>query len=185
MPSIRALAWLVCRDVNRTLGGHASMELLRRTLGAKGWLTDEGHRLLVAVSRLTPGTNILAYCTGLGWQLGEGRGAMVALLAASIPASVLIALLSATLAEIDQYPVVRVIIALALLVATLLVLSTAWNLLRPYLRGGATVRAGIIAAVAVALFLASITPIRILLAAAVLGVLMASAEPPAVPEEER
>ena len=54
-PSLSALAWLVFYDVNRTLGGMASMELLRRSLGARGWIADEGHALFVAVSRLTPG----------------------------------------------------------------------------------------------------------------------------------
>ncbi len=99
---LRTLGWLVFYDVNRTLGGLASMELLRRSLGARGWMTDEGHALFVAISRLTPGTNILAYCVALGWQLAHWRGALISLAAASIPASILIALLSATLAQIDQ-----------------------------------------------------------------------------------
>jgi len=95
--TLRTLGWLVFYDVNRTLGGLASMELLRRSLGARGWMTDDGHALFVAVSRLTPGTNILAYCVALGWQLAHWRGALVSLAAASIPASILIALLSATI----------------------------------------------------------------------------------------
>jgi chromate transporter len=173
-PSLPGIAWRVLYDVNRTLGGLASMELLRRTFGARGWLTDEAHLLLVAVSRFTPGTNILAYCVTLGWQLGNWRGALVALAAASVPASVLIALLSATLARVDEHPVVRGVIAVAMIVATLLVLVTAWHLLRPYVRGTNAARAGIIGAVAVALALMGVTPIRILLVAAVLGVVMAS-----------
>ena len=134
MPSLQDLTWLVFRDVNRTLGGHASMELLRRTLGARGWLTDEEHALLVAVSRLTPGTNILAYCVALGWQVARWDGALVSLAAASAPASVVIALLSATLVQVDQLPIVRMAIAVALIVAAVLVLSTAWQLLRPYVK---------------------------------------------------
>lgn len=183
-PSLRSIAWLVGYDVNRTLGGLASMELLRRTFGARGWLNDEAHLLLVAVSRFTPGTNILAYCVALGWQLAHWRGALVSLAAASIPASVIIALLSATLTQVDQYPVVRAIIALALIVATVLVLATAWNLLRPYITGTSVVRTGIIAAVVVVLMLTGVTPIRILLVAAVLGVMMASPAP-AVAEVDR
>ena len=183
--SIREIAWLVGRDVNRTLGGHASMELMRRTFGARGWLTDEGHAVLVAVSRVTPGTNILAYCVALGWQLGHWRGALAALAAASIPVSVVIALLSATLVEIDQIPAVQVAIALALIVATVLVFLVAWNLLRPHVKGTNAIRTGIIAAVVVALVLMRVTPIRILLVAAILGVVMASPAAPAVTEVER
>ena len=161
------------------------MELLRRSLGARGWLTDDGHGLLVAISRVTPGTNILAYCVALGWQLAHWRGALVALAAASVPASILIALLSATLARIDQYPIVRVIIALALIVATLLVLSAAWNLLRPYVKGTNAVRTGIIAALVVGLTLLQVTPIRVLLVAAVVGVMMASPAPTRAAEADR
>jgi chromate transporter len=184
-PSLRTLGWLVFYDVNRTLGGLASMELLRRSLGARGWMTDEGHALFVAISRLTPGTNILAYCVALGWQLAHWRGALVSLAAASIPASIIIALLSATLAQIDQHPLVRAIIAVALIVATLLVLATAWNLLRPYVQGTNAGRTGIIAAIVVVLVLMKVTPIRILLVAAVLGVVMASPVAPPVAEVER
>ena len=184
-PTLRTLGWLVCYDVNRTLGGIASMELLRRSLGARGWMTDEGHALFVAISRLTPGTNILAYCVALGWQLAHWRGAIVSLAAASIPASILITLLSATLTRIDQFPVVRAIIAIALIVATLLVLTTAWNLLRPYIKGTNAVRTGIIAAIVVVLVLMKVTPVRILLVAAAFGVVMASPAAPSVAEVDR
>ena len=183
--TLRTLGWLVFYDVNRTLGGLASMELLRRSLGARGWMTDDGHALFVAVSRLTPGTNILAYCVALGWQLAHWRGALVSLVAASIPASILIALLSATLTQIDQLPLVRAIIAIALIVATLLVLAAAWNLLRPYIKGTNAVRTGIIAAIVVVLVLMKVTPVRILLVAAAFGVVMASPAAPPVAEVDR
>jgi len=178
--TLRTLGWQVFYDVNRTLGGIASMELLRRSLGARGWMTDAGHALFVAISRLTPGTNILAYCVALGWQLAHWRGALVALAAASIPASLFIALLSASLTRIDQLPVVRAIIAIALIVATLLVFATAWNLLRPYIRGGNAIRTGIIAAIVIVLALLNVTPVRILLVAAAFGVVM---NPPAAVAE--
>jgi chromate transporter len=156
------------------------MELLRRSLGVRGWMTDEGHALFVAISRLTPGTNILAYCVALGWQLAHWRGALVSLAAASIPASILIAVLSASLTRIDQLPIVRAIIAIALIVATLLVLATAWNLLRPYIKGGNANRTGIIAAIVIVLALINVTPVRILLVAAVFGVI--TSRPAAVAE---
>jgi chromate transporter len=184
-PSLRSIGWQVFYDVNRTLGGLASMELLRRSLGARGWLTHEGHALFVAVSRVTPGTNILAYCVALGWQLARWPGALVSLAAASVPASMLIALLSATLARADEHPFVRAVIAVALIVATVLVFSTAWTLLRPYVKGTNAVRTGIIAAVVVVLTLIGVTPIRILLVAALFGVVMASPAAPPVAEVDR
>jgi chromate transport protein ChrA len=109
----------------------------------------------------------------------------VSLAAASIPASVIIALLSATLARVDEYPMIRVVIAIALIVATLLVLATAWNLLRPYIKGTNAVRTAIIGVVVVALVLMRVTPVRILLVAAILGVVMASPAAPPVAEVDR
>jgi chromate transporter len=178
-PSLRDLAWLVFYDVNRTLGGLASMELLRRSFGARGWLSDEGHGLFVAISRLTPGTNILAYCVALGWQLGHWRGSLVSLAAASVPASIVIALLSATLVRVDEQPIIRAVLAIAMIIATLLVLTTAWNLLRPYIKGSNAVRAGIIGVIVVVLVLMRVTPIRILFVAAIFGVVMSSPAAPA------
>jgi chromate transporter len=184
--TLSRLFWSVARDVNRTVGGGlASMELLRRSYEKAGWLTPAEHGLLVAVSRLTPGTNILAYCVALGWHLLRWRGALVALAAASIPASVIISLLSTTLARVDEQPIVQTVIAIALIVAAILVLLTAWNLLRPYIKGTNAARTGVIAAVVVALVLMRVTPIRILLVAAVLGVVMASPAAPPVAEVDR
>lgn len=183
-PSLRSIGWQVFYDVNRTLGGLASMELLRRSFGARGWINDENHALFVAVSRFTPGTNILAYCVALGWQLAGWPGALVALYAGSLPASIIIALLTSTLESLSQHPFVRAVIAVALIVATVLVVATAWNLLRPYVKGTYAVRTGLLGTIVIVLMLMGVTPIRILLVAAVLGAVMAPEEP-AVAEVER
>ena len=79
----------------------------------------------------------------------------------------------------------RVVIAVALIVATVLVLSTAWHLLRPYIKGTNAIRTGIIAASSSRLVLMRVTPIRILLVAAMFGMVMASPAAPAVTEVER
>lgn len=171
--------WIVARDVNRTFGGGlASMELLRRTFTANGSLDETGNAGLVAVSRLTPGTNVLAYCVGLGWSLHRWPGALAALVASSLPASVIICALTAAIVRIDRYPAVRVILAVAVLGATVLVFSSAASLLRPYLRRPALVRASIVAIMSGAMLLADVTPVRILLLSAALGAaLSGSAQP--------
>ena len=177
----RRLAWLVLRDVNRTIGGGlAAIELMRRSAAREGWLDERGHAMLTAVSRLTPGTNVIAYCVGLGWFVSRGAGAAVALLASSVPASVIIAGLAATFVRIDRYPVVRLIIAVGVLVATILVAASAWHLIRPYLNRVAGPRAALIAAIVVALMVIGATPVRILLASAAVGALIgpAAAAPP-------
>jgi chromate transport protein ChrA len=66
-----------------------------------------------------------------------------------------------------------------MIIATLLVLTTAWNLLRPYIKGSNAVRAGIIGVIVVVLVLMGVTPIRILFVAAIFGVVMSSPVAPA------
>lgn len=167
------LAWVVARDVNRTVGGgYAVMELLRRSFGRRGWMGDSTHGVIVAVSRLTPGTNMLAYCTAAGWRLRGWRGALVALAAASVPSSVIIFAMSAALVRLVAYRAVQAGLAVGMLVACVLVFSAAWSLLKPYLRRGNRMRVIALLALGLALYLAGMTPVRILLLAAAVSLLM-------------
>ena len=176
-PSIGELARAVAFDVNRTVGGgNASTELLRRTFTARGWLDAPTHGLIIAVSRLTPGTNILAYCVTLGWRFHGWPGALAALVAASVPASLIVFLLTATLARIDRYAVVRALLALGILVAGVLVLASAWALVRPYLVKSSRVRVLVITGAAAGLMALDATPVRVLLVAALIGFLLPGRE---------
>jgi len=169
-PTMPQLTWIVARTVNGTLGGGvASMELLRRSCAKAGWLDARGHALLMAASRLTPGTTVLAYCLALGWRFHRWRGALVALAVSSIPVALMVTGLMATLVRIDDYPVVRIVQAIGVLVATALVFTTAWQLLRPFLRPPARRLAAAVVLLTVALVLADMPPVRVMLAAAVLA----------------
>jgi chromate transporter len=170
--SLAAIAWRISVDANRTLGGGmASIELIRRSFEKRGWLDESGHALLVAVSRFTPGTNLLAYCVGLGWLVHRGAGAALALAGASIPGAVVVTAFSAVIARLVAWPMVRAGLAVATLVAAALVLSSAWALMRPHVFGSRRVWALSVAVAAAALFASGLSPIRVLLIAAVLGAL--------------
>jgi chromate transporter len=51
--------------------------------------------LCFAPARLTPGTNLLAFCIGVGWILRRLPGAVVALLAGSIPCTLMVVVATA------------------------------------------------------------------------------------------
>jgi chromate transporter len=181
-PSLRELAVAVGVDVNRTVGGgHASIELLRRTFTSRGWLDAASHGLIVAVSRLTPGTNILAYCVMLGWRYHRGTGAAAALVAASTPAALVVFALTATLVRVDRHLAVQALLAVGILVAGALVLASAWNLIRPYLTPEARYRAIVISGVAAVLVVIGATPVRTLIAAAAVGFFLPVPVPAAAP----
>jgi chromate transporter len=172
-PTLRQLTWVIGRDVNRTIGGGmASMELMRRSFAARRWIDAPTHGLFVAVSRLTPGTNLLAYCAAVGWRLHGWPGTLAAIAAASIPGSLVVFALAATLVRLDRYPALRLALSVGMVVAAALVLSSAWNLLKPYLRAGTWPRAVLVIAVASSLYLVGLTPVRVVLVAAAVGALL-------------
>ena len=166
-PSLRELVSLVAYEANRTVGGGlVSIELLRRRFTARGWLDATAHGVFIAVSRFTPGTVVLAYVVMLGWRFHRWAGALLALAVASIPASLIVFALAVTLARIDQYATVRALLAAGILVAGVLVLGSAWHLIRPYLTRESGIRLTLVALIAVGLVIAGATPVRVLLVAA-------------------
>lgn len=178
-PPLGLLAWLVTRDANKTIGsGMASIELLRRTLDQRGWLDEREHGVLNAVSRFTPGTNVLAYLAALGWSYHRVAGAVVSVMGGSIPGSVTVAVLTAAAASIDRWRAVRAVLAVAALASGGLVLATAWALVKPYVRGPRIGWLLMSAGLAAVLTLAGATPVRVLLALAVWGLLTPKKQTP-------
>jgi chromate transporter len=164
------LAWIFTRDVIRTVGGgNASMELLRRSFEKRRWVDPPTHALLVAVSRLTPGTNILAYCAAAGWRLHGWRGVLAGVVGASVPASLIIFGLAATLGSLDRYAIVRAVLSIGMIAAAALVLASAWALLKPYLIRARWRSTLVIVVIAGGLYLIGWTPVRVLIVSAIAG----------------
>src|SRR5258708_31517289 len=81
------MSLLFLRVANLTFGGgDPTMAALQRELVVtRGWMTAESYGLIYSLARATPGTNVLAFCAGVGWQLARFRGAIAAVFSASIP----------------------------------------------------------------------------------------------------
>jgi len=149
----------------------ASIELLRRTLERRGWIDDREHGVFNAVARFTPGTNVLAYLAALGWSYHGAAGAAVGVLGGSVPGSVIVTILTSAAATVDRWRGVRVALSVATLVAAALVLANAWSLVRPHLLGARVGWTLATVALAAALSLAGATPVRVLLALSIWGIL--------------
>ena len=168
--STGSLAWLIARDSSLTFGGGTpTAEALRRTLGKRGWLSADEHRRLFAISRLTPGTNLLAYCTAVGWHVRGSIGALAAWLASSIPSSLLAVAATAFYARVASSPIVGGIVLIGTAVALLLLLASAWHLARPQLSASSAYRTSAIVLVVVALVLIGLSPVAILLIVGAIG----------------
>jgi chromate transporter len=159
-------------------GGSATIATLRREIITKrDWVTQRQFDLSYALSRLTPGTNLLAFSTAVGWLVRGWSGALVVLLASSIPCSVLAVLLTAVYQSLTRHPSAMVGLRGALAAAVGIVAATAWILIRLHVKETSKLN---IAAFAVGAFLLAavlhIPPIHILLLAAATGVLLPQAK---------
>lgn len=171
-PTLCAMAMVIARDSNLTFGGGtATSEVLRRSLTKRGWITDEDHRRIFALSRLTPGTNLLAYCTGIGWITRGEAGAAAAWLASSLPSSILSLGIRASYEWLASSPTLAVVLLIAMTIAVALLASSAWHLAKPFLRRPLAGRSAAIMLAAVVAVVAGLTPIATLLVAAAAGAL--------------
>jgi chromate transporter len=171
-PSLRSLAVVFLRYGNMTFGGGSATiaTLHREIIGKRDWVNQQQFDLSYALSRLTPGTNLLAFSTAMGWLISGWAGALVGLFASSIPCSVLAVLLTVIYQSLTRHPVAMLALRGALAAAVGIVAATAWTLIRPHIKDANKLR---IAAFAVGAFLLTaflhITPIPILLLAGLIG----------------
>ena len=71
-------------------GGDPTIAILQREFYRRDWLSPEKFAIAFGLARLTPGTNVLAFCAAAGWYILGLAGALAAVLAITIPASVLV-----------------------------------------------------------------------------------------------
>jgi chromate transporter len=71
-------------------GGDPTIAILQREFYRRNWLSPEKFAIAFGLARLTPGTNVLAFCAATGWYILGFAGALAAVLAITIPASVLV-----------------------------------------------------------------------------------------------
>lgn len=172
-PTLRQIAHAFTRFANATFGGgSATTAVLHRALvEERQWVLPSRFGLIYALARFTPGTNLLALCTGLGWQLRGWRGAVIALLAASVPCSLVVITVSYFFGQWGQNPIAVASIRWALAAAVGITVITCWTISKPYFKNRQWLRAALISGVTFGLAVRfGISPIKILLAAAVVGV---------------
>lgn len=105
MPKLGPLALLFLRIGNTTVGGgEPTVAALQQELSRRNYITPEQFGLAYALARLTPGTNMLAFCAAAGWYALGLAGAFAGVLAVSIPSSVLVVWLTRICEEGDRIP---------------------------------------------------------------------------------
>ena len=163
-------------------GGDPTMAALYSELvAARRWLAPETYGLIYALARITPGTNMLAFCAGAAWEMAGWAGALLAVLAAALPSALCVVLLTLGYQAWKQNAVAMAAIAGTLAAAVGLMATSAWQLLAPSLatrNWRRAVRALAVAGAAVWLPLRfGVTPVAGLGLAAVAGFLWREPEP--------
>jgi chromate transporter len=173
-PSLKQIVWTFASYANFTLGGGSATTAVmhQEMVERRHWLTDERFALCYALGRLTPGTNLLAVCTGIGWALQRAGGALAALLAASIPCTLMVVVLTALFSHWQDSRIAQTAIHGAIAAAVAITVKTCWTITKPLFKGRGRIRVVIVGAAAFLLYgWAGLPPIEVLLLAAVVGLL--------------
>src|SRR6266849_886477 len=94
-PRLMQATLLFLRVGNTTFGGgDPTIAVLQREFDRRKWIAPEQFSIAFGLGRITPGTNILAFCAAAGWYLLGLAGAVAAVLAVTVPSSVLVILLT-------------------------------------------------------------------------------------------
>src|SRR5215831_12544127 len=129
-------------------GGNPTMAAMHTEMVvARKWLTSEKYAIAYALARITPGTNMLAFCASTAWELLGWPGAIAAVLAASVPAGIIVMLLSEGYDAVRANALAMAAVAGTLAAAVGMMGTAAWELLRPYLDRRRWLHAAVIAGV--------------------------------------
>lgn len=171
-PTLWQIAALFARYANFTFGGGSATSAVvhEEMVRNRRWLNDERFILSFALARVTPGTNVLACCTGLGWMLRKLPGAVVALLASSVPCSLIVVAMTVVLTNLPDNWITKTSIQGAVAAAVAITAKTGWTIAGPHFKAGTRWRVVVIGGTALALHAAfNVSAIYILLLAGVIG----------------
>jgi len=173
-PSLKALFSVFARHGNLTFGGgNATIATLhRQVVERQKWLAQHPFDLAYGLSRLTPGTNLLAFSTAVGWLLRGWAGALVTLVAGSLPCAALAILITAFYELWSDRPVLQVAIHGATAAAVAVMFVTGITIIRPHWQSASWPRLLLFVggSFAASTFL-SVPPIRLLIISTCLGCL--------------
>ena len=181
-PSLGRLAEIFFRVGNTTFGGgFVTMGMLGRELvESRRWLKPDQYELAFALSRVTPGTNLIAFCAAVGALLKGNAGALAAVLALTVPSAAIAVFFIYGFEHWQSNRYVGAALVGTVAAVAGMMWSTIWTILRPHIGGAArTSKAVLIAGGA---FLASwmfgVSPLTVIVAGTLIGFLWRDAEKP-------
>ena len=173
-PSIAKLVWIFLRYANFTFGGGTATTVAidQEIVGRQKLVGADTARLSYALARLTPGTNVLAYCAGIGWKMRGFPGAISALIVSSVPCSLFAVLVTVLYEVLINRQAMRVAMHGAIAAAIAVIFATGWTIIRPLRQSVSKARILVLTSAAFVVSMLGVSPIQVLLGAALVGCLL-------------
>ncbi len=136
-PTLRKLTGVFLRVGNTTFGGGLpTMAALQRDLVEENkWLSMEDYALAFSLARVTPGTNVIAFCAATGARIMGWRGALAATLAETGPSAVLAILMTQGYETWRSNAWVMAGVAGTIAAVAGMMWASIWSMVRPHLVG--------------------------------------------------
>jgi chromate transporter len=151
-------------------GGDPTIAILQREFYRRNWLSPEKFAIAFGLARLTPGTNVLAFCAAAGWYMLGLGGALAAVLAITVPASVLVVWLTSAYTLTAQYRLAQSVANALLAAAVGTMIGAALLLVRAQCKPGRWLKPVAISTGAFLLaFFVKLTPLQVIALAAIAG----------------
>ena len=172
-PGLVELASVFTRYANLTFGGgSATIAVIKQQIvERRRWMSELQFNLSYALSRLTPGTNLLAFCTAAGWTTRRWPGALVVLIASSLPCSIIAVLVTCFYEAWQHNPIVLAALKGAMASTVAIMFYSAWIFASPHIKASVAKAIVIIPVTLVLALKLALSPVHILLLAAALGLL--------------
>ena len=152
-------------------GGDPTLAAMHSEIVAtRGWISSERYAVIYALARITPGTNLLAFCAGISFDLRGWIGAVVAVLAMTAPAALVVVLMTSGYDALRSNPLAMAAIGGILASAVGMMAAATWQLASPHMNRRRGLHLAAVAGGAIALSLGlSISPILVVALAAAVG----------------
>ncbi len=135
-PGLGRVTRAFLRIGNTTFGGGDTTQaaLQREFINRRGWITQEDYAIAFSLARITPGTNVVAFCAAIGSRIAGVRGAIAGVLAETVPSAAIAVLITwGYEAWRSNGRVMSAILGASAAVSGMMFASV-WLLLRPHLR---------------------------------------------------
>jgi chromate transporter len=178
-PSTVQVTGAIFRIGNTTFGGgFITMIIIGRDfVNRRGWLTQSQFDTAFSLARITPGTNIVAFCAAVAAMLRGWPGAILAVAALTVPSALIAVLLMQGFESWRGHPWVMAALGATTAAVTGMMWSTVWLLTKPHLGGRMkALQAVVIFGGCFGAAWMGVTPLPIVLGATILGFLWTAGE---------